>query len=356
VTVTDFVRQRREVFLAQLAIDRKHNEEQRLADQILLEEKKLQDIEAAISETSNQFTMTRAQGEGALTRVNKASDAALKKRCELQGIFQGASESNLVLRAEIGKKRQKLDTYRSYQQFLQRMTPAGETKESFFNSAEVLIGEMDHLEQRNLFLIQNYETLSVQNEGPITRTSMALGLTEEELRIIEAKRKGVPVIEKKRYRLWPGDISKSTAIENELQQLKIWITRTYVRCIDMEPTDSSLLMLERIEMAIDRLYERIHEVNPVHLQNKQRRQDEIRFEQHRLEVQAKKEADQKQKYAQAVARAKMPIKKRTGRPPMRRMLPITLHRKDPEQSRAELEEKERLDELLYGKLDIENGS
>jgi hypothetical protein len=58
--------------------------------------------------------------------------------------------------------------------------------------------------------------------------------------------------------------------------------------------------------------------------------------------------DQKLKYEQALERAQMPIKKRTDRPPVKRMLPITAKPVDPEKSLTDQIKRERIETLLYG--------
>jgi hypothetical protein len=92
-------------------------------------------------------------------------------------------------------------------------------------------------------------------------------------------------------------------------------------------------------------------VKPQFAEAKQKKKDEARFEQQRAAMAEKKAAEQKLKYDQAVERAQKPIKKRTGRPPVRRMLPITIQRTDPEKLSAEQFERERIEKLLYGEED-----
>jgi hypothetical protein len=348
VPLSDFINQRREVFFVQLMINRKRGEQQRLEAEIRAEEQQLHENEGLLSETSNQFTMTSAQGEAALKRANKASDAALKKRKELQQEFHLAINDLQLIRSEISKRREKLAVYRSYREFLESISPAHAPVEELFKHPSALMDEMDLLERRNLFLLSHYQTLFEQSDAGVSVVKKDLVEAESNLSRLEGKASMVPVVEPIQYKLREGNLKEAQEIENELQELEVGITRTYVHCFGPGQSVASLTMLERIENALEALFMRIQLVNPTYLHTKQKKQDEIRLEQHRLDMQAKKDAEQKLKYDQAVERAQMPIKRRTGRPCLERTLPLIINREDPELARAAQRERERLETLLYG--------
>ncbi|MDR0689852.1 MAG: hypothetical protein LBG08_06265, partial [Spirochaetaceae bacterium] len=147
--------------------------------------------------------------------------------------------------------------------------------------------------------------------------------------------------------LTDGSLKRNEKIEKDLQYFSELIGKIYEKCIGKAKGLSALLMLERIESAIESLYDRLAKVKPEFIEIKQKKRDEERSEQHRLAMAEKKEAEQRLKYEQAVERAQMPIKRRTGRPKVRRMLPIAIHQFDPEKLSAERLERERIERLLY---------
>jgi hypothetical protein len=77
----------------------------------------------------------------------------------------------------------------------------------------------------------------------------------------------------------------------------------------------------------------------------------MRLEARRIETQARKTAEMKTKMEQALERSKMPVAKRTGRPIVRRALPIVGHRIDEEKTRVDLLERQRIETLLFEDTD-----
>jgi hypothetical protein len=147
--------------------------------------------------------------------------------------------------------------------------------------------------------------------------------------------------------LTDADVRAADELDNELAHLTKRIEDVHTNCFGSTGSIPAMLMLERVENALEGLYRQLACVKPQFADATQRKKDEERLEKLRLTLAEKKAAEQKLKFDQALERAQMPIKKRTGRPPLRRMLPIPMNRKDPEQSRAEQLERERLEKLLY---------
>jgi hypothetical protein len=348
MSMNDFVGEKRQIFLEQLMIERKRSEIHRLESQIVAQEKDIQDTDSALDDTSNQYKMTRSQAEAALARAQRASELAMKKRTGLQKELKLEEQSVTKVRSEISKNRERLDSYRSYQEFMNRVVPKGLDPDEFFTSPRVLADEMDSQEERTLFFMKQFQSLEREFEKRLGRVTSRIDSADDDFRLAEAKVTGLPVIDEFTQKLTPSDVKYAASIEGELWHLNYLIEHAYANCFGSEQCFGSLLMLERIEKALEDLYRLIGSINPAFVQAKQLKKDEKRMEKQRLEIEARKEAEQKLKYDQAVERAQMPIKKRTGRPPVKRMLPIKTHRPDPEQSQAEAIERERLESLLYG--------
>jgi hypothetical protein len=346
--VHDFVSQEREIFLVQLMIERKREEMQHLEDEIQAEETRLQETHKDIDETSNQYKMTTAQAEGALARGLKTSETAAKKRMDMQKDHKLAAQAAWMIRAEIAKNRETLKKYRAYKEFMDHLVQDRADPETFYTCPEVLVEELDREESSNLFLLQQYQEAAAEVGKRVGKVSRQLDATGSLCDTIEAKAMAIPVVEVVEMHLTDGDVKYAAGIEAELAELHRLITHAYETCCGPGGNLGSLSMLKQIEKVLQRSYVQFQAVNQTFAQTIQRKKDEERLEQQRLEQQAKKDAEQKLKYDQAVERAQRPIKKRTGRPPIRRMLPNQIQTADPEKYQADANERARLEELLYG--------
>jgi hypothetical protein len=347
LNVNEFISQEREIFLVQLMIDRKRAEIAHLSVEIQAEEAALITRDAEIAETSNQYKMSTAQAEAALARARKASEIAMKKRMDLLKEFKLATQSVSLIRADISKNRETLDSYREYRDFMDRLVPEQEDPETFYTSPEVLIGELDHQERCDLFLVQVTQESGLELDKRLGKVSVQLDATDVQIEGMATKARKVPIVEERDFDLTEGDVKNAAAIEKELADLHRMVSRVYCTCFGPGSSIGALSMLKKIEAVLERQYIRIQTVNSTFAQTIQKKKDEARSEQQRLELEAKKEAEQKLKYDQALERAQMPIKKRTGRPPVKRMLPNQGERVDPERFQAEALERARIHTLLY---------
>jgi hypothetical protein len=228
------------------------------------------------------------------------------------------------------------------------LAPEGHSPEYFYQNPGSLMQELGHMHEHNLFLIRECAALQTQIECDIKKVDTKMNVTDADLTEMQRLREGIPVLAEFTDTLNEGNIKLSEKIENELLFLTERIAETHGRCLGNAQGMPALLMLERIESALEGLYSRLRCVKRQFAEAKQKKKDEARLEQQMAAVAAKKAAEQKLKYDQAVERAQMPIKKRTGRPPVRRMLPITVQLTDPEKLSAERFERERIEKLLFG--------
>jgi len=99
---------------------------------------------------------------------------------------------------------------------------------------------------------------------------------------------------------------------------------------------------------LEAFYARMEAVSPEFAKAKQQKKDDERAEHARNERDVQKEVEEKIKFEKALERARMPIKRRTGRQLVGRMLPIDPRQKDAEKCHAEMLEHQRVEQLLYG--------
>jgi hypothetical protein len=339
---------KREVFMAEVMVQRKREEIARLSAEIEAAEAKLSESERQMADMSNELKMTSIQMEAAVARAQKATQSAEKKRLELQRECQLLKQRLAIIRSGISKSRDQLDAYRQYRKFLLMLTPEGDSLEDFYRNPSKLIQELDRLEETNLFLIRESHGLQGQIDRNIRKVNTQMSMTDANLAEMQDIHDQIPVLAEFTDTLREGSVKYSEQIESELVFLTERIAHTHSRCLGNARGMPALLMLERIEAALEDLYNRLQRVKPQFAEAKQKKKDEARLEQQMVAAAEKKVAEQKLKYDQAVERAQMPIKKRTGRPPVKRMLPIALQRADPETLYAEQFERGRIEKLLYG--------
>jgi hypothetical protein len=233
------------------------------------------------------------------------------------------------------------------------MTPDGYGSD-FFSDPSVLIRELDHVQAGTLFLLRQRESLGIKVESGIANVNELLAQVDVDLDEMTAKQSEVPPIELFSEAVTASDAKRAEETDSELARLRVMIAKVHEKCFAVGGgTMPALLMLERIETGLENLYARLAKVSPAFAEAKQKKKDAERLEQYKVAVAERKAAEQKLKIDAAIERAQMPIVRRTGRPPVKRMLPIAVVQKDPERSRAERRERERIGRLLYGRDGID---
>jgi hypothetical protein len=346
----EYIAQKQEVFLIELMIQRKRQEMASLDAERQAEEAAFLTAERVITDTSNEYKMASAQTEAAVARARKASEAATSRRMELQKQHKMLLQSVAIARSDISKNEDALERYRQYRDFLVNMTPEGRDPDEFYDGPERLIQQLDELERSNVFLVDEFESLSDCHEKRVENVETAIGRVDEAVADVQERAQGVAEVHELSEAISEDDVRASEQTNRELMYLTEIIARTHTNCFRVTGNLPALLMLTRIENALEDLYRKMKAIRPVFVEAKQRQKDEERMERQKEEASEKKAADQRLKYEQALERAQMPIKKRTGRPPLKRMLPITAKAVDPEKSLADQIERERIEALLYGEF------
>jgi hypothetical protein len=342
--MTGLVLQKREMFHLQLLIQRKRQEIANLDSERCAAEADFFNSQRELDETANQFSTASAQAEAAVARARRAAEIATKKRMYLQKQMWIATQANAAVRADIAKQQDQLDRYREYRDFILRLTPDGHTMEEFYSDPLLLVAELDRLHEATLFLMNQVKRFAAIRDENIKRTADAIDATEQELAAIPE----VEEVEECTEVLSDGNLRASDHADQELRRITALVARAHRGCFRGTSNLSAFAMLDQIETGLEQLHNRIRCIKWAFVQAKQRRKDEERLERQKKETTERKAADVKLKSDQALERAQMPIKRRTGKPTIRRMLPIKINRQDPDVFMAEQMERERLEKLLYG--------
>ena len=344
----DFVSEKREIFLLQLIIDRKNKEIRKLEDMARAEEKSMNDAEMRIVETSNEYKMTSAQVEAALARARKSSEAATKKRVELQKELRCEQQTVAIIRSEIIKNEDLIEAYRGYNEFLHSIVPPGRKYEEYFNEPKDLLRYFDDMEQENLFLLDQYQNRQEEIRKSQDFYDSSVVQYDGDYNVMKKKLEELPEVKEEQLELKEGNIRDSEYIDNELVRLHNIIMKTFQKCFGGTANISTMTMLEILESAMEDLYERVEYIKPSFRNEKMAVIDKKRHIQEMRDEADRKEAEQHEKMLKAIARAKKPMVRKTGRPIRGRMLPNMFKKKDEEAERLRMLEKQRIEELLYG--------
>lgn len=349
--MTEFVQQKREVYLFQLFINRKKSEIQRFAREEYNQEKKLQEKEQKISEEIENYKMTTVQLEAALARQRHQAELAAQKHTTFVKNLRHSETNCSLIRSEISKNEDLLETYRPYMQFLKKFVPEGMDLFDFFKNPYTLIDEIHTIEEDNLKLIQycqHFEEIFSNSSEKIDQKLFEY--IENEKEIIN-RIKEIEVVENYKGSLSKKQRTEQENDETEFKHLSKIIRKTFINCFGVDADIGPLSMLERIENKLESMYNECDLVDPEFLLMKKSIKDMERREMQRKARNLKKEMEQQRKIEQAIERAKRPIPKRTGRPTLNRILPITIVKPDDELIKMKEYEIRKEKELLYGNID-----
>jgi hypothetical protein len=342
----EFIAHKRDIFLIALMCGKKNKEMGDLSNEIENQEQNFLETETALSERSTQYKMATAQLEANLARARKAAESATRARMDIHKQYKLMVQSSATIRNDILKNEDSLERYRLYDDFL--TVVAEEKPEGFRQNPKALIQELEDMEDDNLFIISQYEQLRVAAEKRVGKITSEIASTDTHIKVAAERASSILLVTSSNDRLSESDARASEKLDMEIHEIMDLITRTYVRCFGKGGDVSPIMMLEQIENGLERLYHKMKFINPVFAGKKQKKKDEERTEQRRLDALAQKAADQKLKVEQALVRATKPRKQMTGRPIVNRMLPIVCRRPNEEKLRADLIERQRIESLLYG--------
>lgn len=347
--MAEFIDQKREIFLVQLLIDRKNKEIHRIQNLRKTEKKNIVEEYAKIAETSNQYKMTTNQNEAELTRGKRTMDAAIRKRTELSKELKKKSAFVAVLESEISRNEETLYSYRNYAEFMKKLTPSDKKMLDYFSQPKVLLDELEKVENENLFLIRHCQELTDEQESGLRTVQSEIDKTDAESNeVIDAMNKlqHVDAVQL----TGAGALSKECdTLDAQRRRLSNLVTRTYKHCFGEAADVNTLARLERIENELEKMYHQSAAIDPAFMAAKQSEKDKARRDIQRKEKVERQEKEQKRKLEQALARAQMPIKRRTGRPMVERTLPLKLNR-NPVDEKKKQQEEEQQDVFLYGAI------
>jgi hypothetical protein len=328
------------------------------------ENENLQTKETEILLFRDQFrTFLERDGKNTM-QVRSAAESKCRQRIELSAQIKHISSQISALRTEIARHNEKLRECQEYEEFLERLTPK-EWREShplpelYFKTPEQLLDILVAAEEQNMFLIthcqeaeeafercrRQFTDLLGQRDGSIMDMISRKDRKKKELAEMQ--------INDEQYRMI-GEFKHGNEIcDSELVELRNGIKDFHTLLgFDQASSNDTVTMLTRIENTMEELTEKLARVEGKVLNERAMEKEDERREQERTEKNLREKRDQEEKTQKALLLAMMPIKRRTERPLMERMVPKKGEtREKKEEALRRKQAREEADRnLLYGAI------
>ena len=339
------IQEQREIFLSNLLIDRHQKELERLNYLKHTKKAKIEDMQLTLDEDQNRSKTVRRQLEMTRDREKLHMEEQTQKRAEIESKVKKKKQNVDTLKAELNMLEQKRENYKLCEQLILDMEQYyGKKPETIQEFIEVF----DRMETDNLFLIQNKQRIESRNEWQIQDLQDELAHTRKEVAELE---KELETLREKRDSIKASvETSQNTTdLDQKLNYLHKIISKTYQHCFHTtDITQNSTSMLRTIESSIENLIKKVELVDKdwAIKQVKQINAERKIVARDANAAKTKKEAEERKQAI--IERNKQPIKRRTGRPLVERIITGRTKKIDTDKLKAEQAEKERLDKLLFG--------
>jgi hypothetical protein len=344
--ITEFLHEKRQIFLWQMIIDAQQAEISRIQKLMSDSERSLLEDDENIRALSKKYKQAQAQNEATVNRCRRKTEIAVQRRSELAANLKRAMSNVSTTKSDIVKNQDDLDHYRTYTAFLKEVTPQNQETAEYFDVPAKLVGCLDGIEKGNLMLIQAVQYYKKKADDA-RAVIAATGPSEEETKKLDLKMEELAQIVGFPETLNEETLQEARDQDSEYERIKGEIESAYGKCFVQTGDIGPLGMLRQLENQLEAFYKRMDCISPAFIAAKAALQIKIRREQQRQLKQLKQEAEQKVKMEQALYRATRPIHKRTGRPLLMRSLPFRAGNDDDKAVQAALKEQARIEELLY---------
>jgi len=346
-TMNEFVQQKREIYIRQIAIDRCHNKIKNLNNTQKKIISQYNDLENQIVGEYEQNQTFSIQMTEELMKARALEKKTYKQRLEKEKQLKVLESNVEKLRSEIFKNEEPLESMRQYQRFLEIFVPDGLNTLEYFITPKKLIEELELIESANVFLIKqcrHFEDSMQRASDDINRQVQSDLVTENEILM---KIDETNILEAKIVELEPKNMTM-TDIDKELYSIRDHINQTYTSLFGKHTEINSLEMLEHIESRFQEMHRACHLIDHNFLCVQESIKKRSRREQHRIQMIEQMDQEQKRKMSQAIERAQKPIYRKQNRKIHQRILPITMKREDPNQINMQVLEEQRQNDLLFG--------
>jgi hypothetical protein len=308
----EFIVQEREVFLVNMLMDRTQTEITRMDQYQNFETSMLVDQNQKLLELENQYRMTRSQYEAALFRQRKAMESAIKRRADLSEALRKKKRAVDAMKYQIDVNEEMAEACHRFDRFLSQYDELIPRKKLYENP-KYIIDEIIRKENENLLLIEWCSELTNEKDRNVQEFSAQVKHTDEATGKLKDQIDSLKVADLIDPRT--GQVTRETEIaDRELDRLMRIVSRYYANCFKKSADITALMMLERIEIALEDLYKIADRLDPQYLVEKQMLRDRSRREDQRRVKQELMAKEAQRKIKAALERSQKPVKRRLGRP------------------------------------------
>jgi len=338
----EFVRRKREIFLAQMDIECKLGEIDKLEAQAARREEALRKSERMLEEDHARFDQFLKDNDARMREAVSAAEREARAKHEKMREMKRLQNEIATATQELHRKKEKLNECRKYKDFLDDLTPSewferrssahvdGETEsrgedEMYFTEPEQLLAAFGALEEQNLFLIRSVrereemlQRVETQHNNDRTQMDGEMKALREQIRQLQDV---IDVEERKSEelsrRLRMGDDGNEDDIDKELKELTRRVTEVYVDCgFDHDPSISVLQMLTNIESKMEEYFAAIEKMPADVVADLEKQKEKDRRRAAREEKTRRQQAEQELRFKRSLERARAPAHKKTGKPIM----------------------------------------
>jgi hypothetical protein len=363
--MADFIAKKRDMFLIQMSLDTKRAEIQKLEEKTQMKDDALKKSEMMLADDAMRFDAflkdNDRKAHDALKRADQESKEKAEKKAELKKLNQEISR----ITSEMAKSEDSLQHCELHKSFLDSVTPQefkdqqallldatlqerGQTREDltpeeldellgqqrmYFKDPEQLLNIFAHLEERNLFLIQNVQETEEALEELKQKFEEGKSEMDEktealETNILDLQQKMQAEKVTKNSLVKRAQVSGSSGHQKELLDgLASKVAAVYEDCGFEEGQSDPLDMLRDLERWLEYLLHEINKYNSddttrgrVQEEEKAIKDSRRREWREAVKIEVQKQADERQ--AKSTARAKAEIIRRTGKQVMFRSPPF----------------------------------
>jgi hypothetical protein len=368
----DIVRRKRETFLAQMAVDVRKEEIDKLEKRAAQREEALRNAERMLEEDKKRFDLFLKENDERVREATKRAEKEAKKKREKANEVKRLNGEIATARLDLGRREDKLEECEEYLRFLDGLTPKewlaefrevaddgeiglesedrAEEKENgggdedeleknkpvpmYFTHPKQLLDVFAKLEEENLTLISEAQDIEDQLERDTEKRAKELSQMEIESRgnQMEITRLREAIVEemqkKKAYGLEASSASSASASpsssspspEQELAKLTEKVREVYESVVATETNASSIEavdMLREIEETLERYFVEIEKIPKDVVAERERKiEKERRHRNRELKMQQQK-AEQELRLKKTLERAASPARKKpNGKPVM----------------------------------------
>ena len=365
----DIVRRKRETFLAQMAVDVRKEEIDKLEKRAAQREEALRNAERMLEEDKKRFDLFLKENDERVREATKRAEKEAKKKREKANEVKRLNGEIATARLDLGRREDKLEECEEYLRFLDGLTPKewlaefrevaddgeiglesedrAEEKENgggdedeleknkpvpmYFTHPKQLLDVFAKLEEENLTLISEAQDIEDQLERDTEKRAKELSQMEIESRgnQMEITRLREAIVEemqkKKAYGLEASSASASPSSsspspEQELAKLTEKVREVYESVVTTETKASSIEavdMLREIEETLERYFVEIEKMPKDVVAERERKiEKERRHRNRELKMQQQK-AEQELRLKKTLERAASPARKKpNGKPVM----------------------------------------